>query len=125
MGGRSEGDGATERDILRAVLESPRDIVIFALDREYRYLAFNEAHRQTMKAIWHVDITLGQSMLLDVIKREDDRCKAKKSFDRALAGEHFVIIEEYGEETSRHYYEDVYSPILASDGTVLGLTLFL
>jgi PAS domain S-box-containing protein len=112
-------------DILRAVLESPRDIAIFALDREYRYLAFNEAHQRTMKAIWNVDIAIGQSML-DFIGREDDRQKAKTNFDRALAGEHFVTVEEYGEQArSRLYYEDTYSPIRAEDGTVVGLTLFL
>jgi PAS domain S-box-containing protein len=118
-----ESDGARPY-ILRAILESPRDIVIFALDRQYRYLAFNEAHRRTIMQIWQVDIAIGQCML-DIIGREDDRAKAKANFDRALAGEHFVVIEEYGKEgPSRRYYEDVYSPI-ASDGAVVGLTLFL
>ncbi|HVH46487.1 MAG TPA: ATP-binding protein [Labilithrix sp.] len=115
----------TTENVLRAVLESPRDIVIFALDRQYRYLAFNEAHRRTIQAIWEVDIAVGQKML-DIIGREDDRQRAKANFDRALAGEHFIVIEEYGEEAlSRRYYEDVYSPIIGADGAVLGLTLFL
>ncbi|MDB4992830.1 MAG: sensory box histidine kinase/response regulator [Myxococcaceae bacterium] len=113
------------RDILRAVLESPREIVIFALDTSYRYLAFNEAHRRVIAQIWRVDITVGQCML-DIIGREDDRVKAKENFDRALAGEHFAIVEEYGEEgPNRRYFEDVYSPIVAADGRVIGLTLFL
>lgn len=111
--------------VLRAILESPRDIVIFALDRAYRYIAFNEAHRTTMHALWNVDIEVGQNML-DVIAREDDRAKAKANFDRALAGDHFVLVEEYGDEAaSRRFYEDIYSPILGSDGSVIGLTLFL
>jgi PAS domain S-box-containing protein len=119
-----ENDG-TQQYILRAVLESPRDIVIFALDAQYRYLAFNEAHRRTIEAIWHVDVSIGQCML-DIIDREDDRAKAKANFDRALRGEHFVVVEEYGQAgPSRRYYEDVYSPILAADGRVIGLTLFL
>ena len=49
------------RAVLRAVLESPRDIVIFALDRDYRYLAFNQNHARTMKAIWDADLTVGQT----------------------------------------------------------------
>src|SRR5262245_16139878 len=113
------------QDVLRAVLESPREIVIFALDRRYRYLAFNEAHRRTMKQIWQADIEVGRSMF-DFIGRDDDRKKAKRNFDRALAGEHFTIVEEYGEERlTRRYYEDVYSPIVAEDGSVIGLTLYL
>ena len=126
MGKDTDEDGAgTRQYILRAVLESPRDIVIFALDADYRYLAFNEAHRRTIAAIWQVDIAIGQCML-DVIGREDDRARAKANFDRALAGEHFVLVEEYGQEgPSRRYYENVYSPIVAADGGIIGLTLFL
>ncbi len=116
---------STAAAILRAVIASPRDVVIFALDRDYRYLVFNDAHRETMRRIWNVDIAVGQSML-DAIGRDDDRARAKHNFDRALAGEHFVVIEEYGEERySRRYYEDLYSPIRADDGSVVGLTLFL
>ena len=122
------GDGANvvvHEAILRAVIESTRDIVIFALDREYRYLVFNEAHRQTMRKIWNVDIEVGANML-DMIALPDDRARAKANFDRAFAGEHFVLIEAYGDERfSRRYYEDLYSPIVADDGSVIGLTLFL
>lgn len=127
MGGETKGNENTQQYILRAILESPRDIVIFALDREYRYVAFNDAHRQTMKAIWQVDIAIGSNMLFDVIARPDDRAKAKANFDRALAGEHFVVIEEYGDEKTgnRRYYEDVYSPVVGEDGSILGLTVFL
>lgn len=112
--------------ILQAILESPRDIVIIALDREYRYLAFNEAHRRVMKQIWDVDIHVGQNMLYDVIGRDDDREKAKKNFDRALAGEHFSVVELYGDEAlSRRYYEDIYGPIVDADGAVIGITVYL
>jgi PAS domain S-box-containing protein len=126
MGNDADADRAgTQQYILRAVLESPRDIVVFALDARYRYLAFNEAHRRTIAQIWNVDIEVGQCML-DIIGRDDDRAKAKANFDRALAGEHFVVIEEYGQAgPSRRYYEDVYSPIVTADGEVIGLTLFL
>lgn len=110
--------------LLRAVLESPPDVVIFGLDREYRYLAFNEAHRRTMKAIWNVDIEIQQNML-DLISRDDDRAKAKLNFDRALAGEHFTVIEQYGVDRKRRYYQDVYSPIVGPSGDIVGLTVFL
>ncbi len=116
----------TQDYILKAILESPRDIVIIALDREYRYLAFNDAHRRVMKQIWNVDIHVGQNMLYEVVRREDDRAKAKQNFDRALAGEHFVVIEEFGDEKlSRRYYEDTYGPIRDATGEVVGLTIYL
>ena len=111
--------------VLRAILESPKNIVIFALDREYRYLAFNENHKRTMKAIWGVDIQVGDNMP-SFISRDDDRERALENFDRALAGEDFVVIEEYGDEQKeRRFFEDVYSPIVDRDGEVIGLTLYL
>jgi two-component system, cell cycle sensor histidine kinase and response regulator CckA len=121
-----EGACVSQNFILKAILESPRDIVIIALDRQYRYLAFNEAHRRVMKQIWNVDIHVGQNMLYDVVGREDDRERAKCHFDRALAGEHFVVVEEFGDEAfSRRYYEDAYGPIVDADGAVIGMTVYL
>jgi PAS domain S-box-containing protein len=110
--------------VLRAILESPQGIVIFALDRDYRYLAFNENHARTIKLIWGEQIAVGMNML-DVIKREDDRLKAKANFDRALNGESFTLHEAYGDEAlERRYYEDAYNPI-RDDGSVIGLTVYL
>ncbi len=111
--------------ILSGIVESPKNVVIFALDTGYRYLAFNNNHKRTMKQIWGVDIALGKNML-DFIKDPKDRAKAKKNFDRALAGESFTIEEEYGDiEKERRYYEDIYNPIVGKTGNVVGLTLFL
>ena len=110
--------------LLQAIIESPQQIVIFALDRNYRYLAFNTNHKATMQAIWQETIALGTNML-DVIKSPEDREKAKINFDRALTGERFTLIEAYGNEGSRFYYENTYNPIVGADGTVIGLTVFL
>lgn len=112
-------------NLLQGTIESPKDVVIFSLDREYRYLAFNENHQLFMGQIWGVKIEVGVSML-DYIKDPSDREKAKENFDRALAGETFTLIEEYGDlALNRRWYEDVYSPLKDSKGNVIGLTLFL
>lgn len=111
--------------ILKGIIESPKNVVIFALDPHYKYLAFNRNHRQTMKRIWGVEITMGDCML-DFIRNPDDRLKAKKNFDRALSGESFIIEEEYGDSLlERRYYEDIYNPVKDENGKILGLTLIL
>ncbi len=111
--------------VLKSIIESPENVVIFALDTGYRYIAFNSRHKKEMKNIWGVDIKEDLCML-DVIKREDDKLKAKENFDRALKGESFTLIEEYGdEEKKRAYYENHYSPITLPDGKVIGLTVYL
>ncbi len=113
-------------NILKSLIDSPQNLVVFALDREYRYLAFNEAHRHVMKQIWNVDIRVGQNMLMDVVGREDDRAKAKVQFDRALAGEQFIIVDDYGDDKySRRSYENGYGPLKDASGSIIGLSCFL
>ncbi|WP_406661742.1 PAS domain S-box protein [Methanolobus sp. ZRKC3] len=112
-------------NLMQGVLESPKDVVIFAIDRKYRYIAFNKNHQGTMKHIWDANIEVGVSML-NYIKDPADKEKAKVNFDRALAGEAFTIIEEYGDVLlERCWYENVYSPLKDAQGNVIGLTLIL
>jgi len=109
--------------LLQALLDSPGDLVIFALDRRYRYIAFNENHRQTILAIWGVEIRLGMDMLAEVVGRDDDRAKAKDFFDRALAGERIVSYEAYGDEhLSRKTFESAFSPMRDGHGAVIGVS---
>jgi len=111
--------------VLRALIESPEHMVIFALDQRYRYLAFNQNHARTMKQIWGVEISVGASML-ELIGREDDRQKARANFDRALAGESFTLVEEYGDtRMERRFYQDTYSPVLDDGGQIIGLAVYL
>ncbi len=112
-------------NLLEGILESSQEVVIFALDTEYRYLAFNSSHRQTMKQIWGVDIKIG-SCMLDHIKDPVDGEKARRNFDRALNGESFTVVEQYGDaEMDRRWYQNVYSPLYDQSSGVMGLTLFL
>ncbi len=110
--------------LLSSIIDSPKNIIIFALDRHYCYIAFNTNHKQTMKKIWGVDIEIGLNML-DIIKDTHDRKKAKQNFDRALNGESFTLTENYGEFPNRYFYEDTYSPVFDDTGKVTGLTVFL
>ena len=111
--------------LLRAMIESPQSIIIFSLDRNYQYLAFNASHQVTMKAIWGVDIRPGMNML-EIIGYESDRKNAQRNFDRALAGEHVNLTEEYGDETlGRMVWENTYSPIYDENNQVIGLTVYV
>lgn len=111
--------------LLQAVLESSPEVIVFALDPQYRYLAFNDRHRSAMQTIWGRDIAVGDCML-DVITSADDRAKAKFGFDRALGGESFVVEDEYGDsDLARLYWQNFMSPIREADGTVIGLTVFV
>lgn len=118
-------DDKQQLSLLKSILESPKGIIVFSLDLNYRYTYFTKAHQQVMKQIWNVDIQNGMCML-DAIKKIADRKKAKSNFDRALAGEYIVANEEYGdEELSRMSWEDRYSPIYDESKNIIGLTVFV
>ena len=111
--------------LLKSIIESPQGIIIFSLDREYRYSEFTLSHKETIKKIWGAEIQLGMNML-DIISDPDDRKKAKHNFDRALQGENLLLVEEYGDRSQyRACYENRYSPIVDAKGTILGLTVFV
>ena len=110
--------------LLKSIIESPQSIVIFALDRDYRYTEFTAAHRETIKKIWGREIEVGMNML-DVIISPADREKAKRNFDYVLDGEWLLVVEEYGDPPNRSFYENQYSPVLDAAGKVVGLTVFV
>lgn len=118
-----EDELKTAQASLNSIFEGPENIIAFSLDKNYRYMFFNQAHRITMKNIWGVDIKIGKSML-DYISYTDDRNKAKVNFDRSLAGESFIELEDYGEESlSRRYWENIYNPIQSGE-EIIGLSVF-
>ena len=108
-----------------AILESSPQVIIFALDCSYCYLAFNKRHKDTIQQIWGKEIKIGMNKL-DVIGSLENRSKAKTNFDRALAGKSFSLTEEYGDELLSHlFWQSYYSPVLSNDGKVVGLTCFV
>ncbi|HEX5392899.1 MAG TPA: PAS domain-containing protein [Rhodocyclaceae bacterium] len=120
-----EARAPIDNDLLNAVLDSSPDVIVFALDRNYRYLAFNRQHLQTMRAIWGKEIRTGMNML-EAIGTEEDRAKSRRSFDRALSGESFVEEEAYGDEAlARRHWQIFWSPIRSETGEVNGLTCFV
>lgn len=111
---------------LSTAIENSTGVIAFSLDRQYRYTSFTNSHYQTMKKIWNVEIALGAS-LLDLLEKlnKDDYLKAKANFDKALAGEHFTKIEDYGDGNQRSFWEDRYDPILDEHKNIIGLVVIV
>lgn len=111
--------------LLQNILESPHGVIFFSLDRAYRYTSFARAHAQTMKNIWGATIEIGTCML-DVIRDDADRQKAKANFDAALSGQNILKEEEYGDaDLQRTFWENRYSPLYDNTGRITGLTVFV
>ena len=112
--------------LFQAILDGASIMAIFALDREYRYLAWNDLHRQMMLTAWNVEPQLGRSLLADVIGSDEVRAQAKAQLDRALLGERFASIDSYGSDPSRaQTFESRYVPLTNDQGEVFGVACAL
>ncbi|OHE41781.1 MAG: hypothetical protein A2Y16_03370 [Tenericutes bacterium GWF2_57_13] len=108
--------------LLRSSLESPKDLIILAIDKNYDYLYFNQAHKTVMKHAYGTDITIG-SNLLSAVTSEIDRINSRKNYDLAMTGVSHTTVEEYGDVVV-NYYESYYNPIRDDDGNIIGATAF-
>ena len=108
---------------LQLVLDAP-GINLYAIDREYQYVSLNRLHHETMRALWGGEASVGVDLLVDVIRDEYDRQKAKNNFDRVLAGEAMVLVESYGAAGARRLYENRYLPTRLENGEIVGVTVF-
>ncbi len=110
--------------LLQSILNSPEGVLIYALDRDYRYLAFTRSHQLAAQKEWGCEIKVGMN-IMEVITNPETRAKAKVGFDRALQGERFSEeLDCSGNPFHRGFYEDRYSPIYDLSGAVCGLTIF-
>jgi PAS domain S-box-containing protein len=114
-------------NLLQSMLESASDVIVYALDRDYRFLAFNNKNRETFKRLWGKDIAVGMS-IFDVIGDKIFGEFSRQCFDRVLAGKYFSV--ETREKVMKdgcltyEYWENYGSPIRNDAGKVVGLTVF-
>jgi PAS domain S-box-containing protein len=111
-------------NLIKGVLESTKDIV-FAVDTELRYLAFNQNHFNAMKQIYGVDIALGQNILSYMQYGHDSKI-AEADIQKALKGEQYSVVQEYGNDALfRTYFEASYNPIRNVNDQITGVAVFV
>jgi PAS domain S-box-containing protein len=99
------------RDLLfvKSLLASSNAVLIRAIDKNYRYLFFNQMYKNMMKRMGEADIAVGIN-ILDSIELADDRTKTQQLYQRAFLGESFSSVERYSyNEIS--YLETFFYPI--------------
>jgi len=106
---------------LSAIINSPDDILIFSVNREYCYTSFNENHRKAMKKLWLIDIQIGMSYP-ECITVPELKSTAISSMNRALAGEHFI--EAQYQPGLSVWWEFNWNPI-RDKGAVIGVSVFV
>ena len=101
---------------LQNLLDSS-SMMMFSIDQNYCYTAFNSSHAWAMKNNYNAEIQNGSS-ILDFINVPADREKAKLNFDRALNGESFDdLVQSEAQNARGIFLKFHYGPIVdAMDG---------
>ncbi|XMB73016.1 PocR ligand-binding domain-containing protein [Mycoplasmatota bacterium WC30] len=108
--------------LLQASLNSPVDIIILSLDKEYKYLYFNEAHRITMKVSYNADIEVGKCVF-DYMTSEDDIKRIKVNYDKALSGVSHTTVEQHG-NLNVNVFETIFNPIKDINNVIIGVSAY-
>jgi PAS domain S-box-containing protein len=107
--------------ILQSTIESPKDISIYSINRNYEYLSFNHAHHSLILQKYNIIIEKGMC-LLDCIDNPEDKKRYKDEFDKVFQGKNFSIIEENKKDSS--FWEIKCSPIINRKNEIIGATVF-
>ncbi len=112
-----------ERDTLARIVETT-DAQIQVVDADYRFLAINSSCARAYARIFGVSPAVGDS-LLDLLARlpEAERDAALALWRRALAGESFKLVHDWGEGALRTAFEMNFEVLRAADGTQTGAFL--
>ncbi len=92
---------------------------ICAFDRDFRLIAFNQAHSDEFFRIYGYRVKLGD-VFPDLFLPE--QAPVIRGFmARALAGEVFSVVEEFGDpDLDRPYWEIWYAPLRTASGEIIG-----
>ena len=114
-----------ERKVLGEIVEST-DVLIQVADRDYRYLAINRASADEFARIYGVRPKVGDNMLDLLAGQPDHQAEVKAAWSRALAGEEFTEVQEFGDpDRARRSYELKFNTLRDRHGAIVGAYQFV
>jgi PAS domain S-box-containing protein len=116
---KSESELRRTVELLKTITEGTDDMIA-AQDIDFRYIFFNKAYKNEFRKLWGNDLEPGTSMVEAMAPWPDEQEKAKSLWSRALGGESFNIIMEFGPESERQYYDLRFHPLRDSQGRQFG-----
>ncbi|QNM84088.1 PAS domain-containing protein [Sphingomonas sabuli] len=129
MAALAELNHTLEERVARALAERKTfgDIVdgsgaaVTALGPDWRILAINRVNIDAFERIYGRRPAVGDHFLSLFDDRPEDRAQQEAIWSRALAGETFHVVEQFGDSArDRRYYEVRFDPLLDKDGERIG-----
>jgi PAS domain S-box-containing protein len=114
-----------ERKLFADIVEST-DAFVQVVDRNFRFLAINRASANEFERNYGVRPRVGDSMLELLAHLPEHRAAVEAIWARALAGEEFTEIQEFGDPgRDRRYYEMKFNTLRNRAGEMIGAYQFV
>ncbi|HEX6011657.1 MAG TPA: PAS domain-containing protein, partial [Geminicoccaceae bacterium] len=114
-----------ERKVLADIVEGT-DAFVQVADLDFRWLAINKASADEFERIFGVRPKAGDSMLDLLAGRPEHQAAVREVWSRALAGEEFTEIGEFGDPSlDRRHYEMKFNTLRDRDGNRIGAYQFV
>ncbi|EWY36146.1 chemotaxis protein CheY [Skermanella stibiiresistens SB22] len=121
---RRVAEALAERKLLADLVEGT-DAFVQVADVDFRWLAINKAAADEFERIFGVRPAVGRSMLDILQDRPEQRDAVRSVWARALAGEEFTEVGEFGDpERDRRFYEMKYNLLRDTEGRRIGAYQF-
>jgi signal transduction histidine kinase len=118
-------EALAERNILADVVERTNAFVQ-VMDLEYRWLAVNRASADEFERVFGIRPRVGLSLLDLLADQPENQARARALWGRALAGEEFAAIEEFGDPSrDRRFYEMRFNTLHDRKGNRIGAYQFV
>jgi PAS domain S-box-containing protein len=123
--GRRFAESLAEKRILADIVEGT-DAFVQVADLNYRWLAINRAARDEFERIFGVRPEVGDSMLEAIAHMPEHRQAVREVWGRALAGEEFTEVGEFGDPGhDRRFYEMKFNVLRNDRGERIGAFQFV
>ncbi|MBW8733402.1 MAG: PAS domain S-box protein [Asticcacaulis sp.] len=118
-------EALAEQRILADIIESTTAFIQVA-DLDFNWLAINRASADEFERIFGRRPKAGDNMLVLLEHLPGEQAAVKAAWARALAGEAYTEVRQFGDETrDRRYYEMTFSPLHDDDGNRIGAYQFV
>ena len=122
---RRVDEALAERKLLADIVEGT-DAFVQVADRDFRWLAVNKAAADEFERIYGRRPQVGASMLDLLADQPEHRAAIQAVWQRALDGDEFTAIGEFGDTArDRRYYEMRYNTLRGAHGEQIGAYQFV
>ena len=113
-----------ERNILADIVEGT-DAFVQVADLDFRLLAINRASAEEFERLFGVKPHVGDSLLDLLSDQPEHQAAVRRVWSRALAGEEFTEVLEFGDRAGdRRFYEVKFNILRDADGKTIGAYQF-